>query len=82
MMDKREIVEAWLSRLCTKLDYMVLNDHEFWPQEFKSQVQAAYDCDLIENLGLGFCWYYPTEEDIEYLYPVASIIMNMVSNEN
>jgi hypothetical protein len=72
-MDKREIVEDWLSRLCAKLDYMVLNDHEFWPQAFKSQVEAAYDCDLIDNMGTGFYYYLPEDEDVEYLYPIAAV---------
>jgi hypothetical protein len=69
---KRDVVEAWLSRLCTRLDIAVLGDNEFWPEVFKEQVRAAQDLDLIDTVGTSFYWYIPEDEDVESLYPMIA----------
>jgi len=70
-MTEREIVEQWLSELCKKLDCMVLSDHEFWPVDFQELVEIAYQYELIDQIGTGFFYYTPTDEDVLELYPIA-----------
>lgn len=70
-MEKREIVENWLSDLCYQLDETIDNADN-WSQAFISQVQAATDRDLIETIN-GFSWYTPDDSDVDYLYPIACV---------
>ena len=70
-MDKREVVENWLSELCYRLDEALQADTG-WSQAFTSQVQVVTERGLIETTG-GISWYTPDDSDVEYLYPIACV---------
>jgi len=68
--EKRNLVEAWLNVICERLNAGV-----DWTPLFRSCFQIADNLGLIENVSGKFSYYFPEDEDIDYLYPFVSKIM-------